>query len=74
MRIGAKLMTEPTCEFYGCTRPQMPDQTGTGMRFCYKHDAELRALVSASPFSPGSVLRFWVMANGGAERLAESID
>lgn len=57
------------CDYYGCDKPLAPDQPETGMRFCAEHDAEFAQL--AREGKPGPILRFWVKAQGGAERAAK---
>lgn len=47
----------------------------TWATLCDKHHAELEAACPAKgkEFSPKAMLRAWVLANGGAKKLAESM-
>jgi hypothetical protein len=68
-------MSEPIkqCDYFGCDKPQAPNQADAGMRFCTEHDSEFTAIAKAEPFDPKAMMQFWVQANGGAERLADLI-
>lgn len=67
---GAK--AEPVCSFFGCADlvceadKDLPQR----MHFCQKHRDQLQGYVERHEVP--KILGFWVKANGGAKRLAET--
>lgn len=70
-------MAEPTiCSYYGCDKPILESEAihdGHSMNFCAEHDAEFTKIAQADPFDPAALIRFWVKANGGAQRMADAM-
>lgn len=61
------------CMFYHCKNEAVGEpwgKTGTGKRFCKKHDAECRKAWNTSAHA---VMAFWLKAGGGARRMADSM-
>ena len=67
---GAK--AEPVCSFFGCVDSicaadkESPDR----MHFCQSHHDQLAQYVKDN--NVPKILGFWIKANGGAKRLAET--
>ena len=66
-------MKHPPCSYFGCEEKVCEhdvDYPPPSMRFCQKHSEELGAYIQNHNIP--KILGFWVKANGGAKRLAET--
>ncbi len=69
-RNFACLKDKIKCDFYGCNSPQSEEPQNGRMKFCEAHLAELNA---HSSVDFRKVIAWWIKANGGAKRLAETM-
>jgi hypothetical protein len=61
------------CSYYQCTEPITKEEIDSEdkMLFCKQHYEELKAKIEKGDYK--GIIGFWVRANGGAKRLAESM-
>ena len=60
------------CSFDGCNKEvcETDKQLKSGMRFCQEHSDQINKLIEENKIP--QLIGFWVKANGGAKKLAET--
>lgn len=67
-------MNNPICSYFGCEEEVCEHDLNyppPGMRFCQKHSEEINGFIERAEIP--RIIGFWIRANGGAKRLAESM-
>lgn len=61
------------CSYFGCDEFVCKEDLNIqqGMKFCQSHHDQLEKIIEEE--NPKKIIGFWIKANGGAKRLAETV-